>query len=197
VKLPIKLPLDAAAGFLNSRTLREKQMFIGFFVIFVLTLDYFLLIHPVGLIFMESAPKLGELNKELEELRADRRDKDAIQKKWEETRNDLTQKEQAFIAPNEIPALLEGLSKEAFASGVKITSLKPLDMPRGKAEKDYSSLPIQMSGLAGTHELGNFLARLETGKTFFRVRDMKISANPSNERKHLVELSVESLRRQA
>ena len=49
--------------------------------------------------------------------------------------------------------------------------------------------------MAGTHEFGAFLARLENGNTLFKVKDLKISSNPLNERKQLIELSMEAFKK--
>ena len=191
-----KPSFDLLADFLNSRNLREKQLLIGFVIVFIFCADYFLLLQPVLHIFSEVSPKITPLKEELKSLKEDRKNKDAIQKKWEDTKKDLAEKEKFFIAPDETPALLENLSKEALRSGVKITSLEPFDQVRsGSAKNVYTSLPIQVKAMAGTHELGTFLARLENGSTLFKVKDLKISSNPLNERKQIIELSMEAFKK--
>ena len=178
-----KPSFDFIANFLNSRNVREKQLLIGFVIVFIFCADYFVLLQPVLSIFTQVSPKVAPLKEELKGLKEDLKSKEAIQKKWEDAKKDLAEKEKFFIAPDETPALLENLSKEALRSGVKITSLEPFDQVRPASAKSvYTSLPIQVKAMAGTHELGNFLSRLETGSTLFKVKDLKISSNPLNER---------------
>ena len=190
-----KPSFDFIANFLNARNLREKQLIIGFVAVFVFSVDYFILLQPVIRIFSEVSPKMAPLKEELKVLKEDRKNKDAIQKKWEDAKKDLAEKERFFIAPDETPALLENLSKEALRSGVKITSLEPFDQVRGGGKNVYVPLPIEVKAMAGTHEFGTFLARLENGGTLFKVKDLKISSNPLNERKQLIELSMEAYKK--
>ena len=186
-----KFNIDIVANFLNSRTLREKQMIIVFGLCFVFFLDWFLVVQRFSAMFAEVSPKIAILKEERKSLKEDQKNKDAIKKKWEDAKHDLTEKEGMFIAPDETPALLEELSKLALQSGVKITSLEPFDRKSRDKALLYTALPLQMKASAGTHEFGSFLARLENGKTFFKVTDLRIASNPLNERRHSIELSME------
>jgi Tfp pilus assembly protein PilO len=195
---PPKLRLDSLATFLNSRNAREKYLLIALFGVFLLVLDYFLWLAPLFKTYGEAAPKIAPLREEVRVLKEDHKNKDAIQKRWEEVKLELAEKDKMFIAPNETPALLENLSKQAQRTGVKITSLEPFDGPKaaGPTRISYTPLPIQMKAAAGTHEFGALLSALETGSTFFKVKDLRIASNPLNERKHVIELSMEAFKRE-
>ena len=198
VKFPKWMPrFDAVASFLESRNPREKYMIVVFVGVFLLVLDYFLWLVPVFEIYNSASPKIGPLSQELKELKQDHKNKDAIHQKWEETKKMLIEKENMFIAPNGTPALLENLSKQAQKAGVKITSLEPFEMQKAASAKStYTPLPIQVKAMAGTHEFGALLSTLEAGRTFFRIRDLRISSNPLNERKHQIEMSMEAYKRE-
>ena len=200
--MPSKLPKiafpksDALAAFLNSRNAREKYMLIALFGVFLLTADYFVWLDPTCKAYIAVSPKIVPLREEMKSLREDHKNKDAIQKKWEDAKVELAEKDKMFIAPDETPALLENLSKQAQRAGVKITSLEPFDDPKGGPKGGYSPLPIQIKATAGTHELGALLSNLETGQTFFRVKDLRITSNPLNDRKHTIDLAMEAYRRE-
>ena len=195
---PFKFPripgADLAANFLNSRSVREKQLIFGFVIALGLGADLALFVQPVAGILFEFAPKLPPLRQELRELKQDTKSKDAIKKEWEDSRLALQQQQTSFISVDGAPALLEDLSKEAQRSGVKLTALKPSENAEG-GKSLYSRLPIEIKAMAGAHELGQFLSNLETGKTFFRVKDLRVTMNPQNERKHLVQLSLETYKK--
>ena len=194
--MPLKVPgIDRFANFLNSRTLREKQMIIIFGLVFIFFLDILLVIQPFAKMFTEVAPKITPLKEELKSLRDDLKNKTQIRQRWEDAKKEMEEKERSFIAPDETPALLENLSKEAQKSGVKITSLEPSDSKASGSKSLYAVLPIQVKAGAGTHELGSFLSRLQNSATFFRVADLKINTNPINERKHLIEITMEALKK--
>ena len=194
---PLRWPrMDFIAGFLNSRTLREKQMIIGFLVALLFIADYALLLSPVLSVLSSTSPKIGPLREELKGLRDDYKNREEIRKKWEDAKKDIEERNQAFIAPDETPVLLENLSKEAQRSGVKIMSLEPSEGTKSETKTFYYALPIEMKAVAGTHEFGQFLSYLESGKTFFRVKDLQVASNPQNERRHQFHLFLEAYRRE-
>jgi Tfp pilus assembly protein PilO len=186
---------DKAATFLNSRNTREKYMLIAFIGVFIFTLDYFVWLSPVIRMFGEAAPKIAPLREELKALRDDEKNKDAIRQKWQDAQKELSEKDRQFISPDETPALLENLSKLAQKAGVRLTALEPSDAPKTKKGL-YAPFPIQVKATASTHELGTFLSNLESGTTFFRIKDLRIANNPLNERKHVVEMAMEAYRRE-
>ncbi len=203
IKLPkqidsfIKAKINVAAGFLNSRNPREKVMILALAGFFIFALDVMIFVQPLIKIVSQNLPQLSALGTESKTLQEDKKNKVVIHQKWEKAVAELETKQKAFVAADEVPALLENLSKLANESSLKITSLKPIDLPVVSESKNYSSVPIQISALAGTHEFGAFLGRLESGQTFFRVKDIKISTNPMDEKRHLVELIVETYRKEA
>ena len=189
--------LDFVANFLNSRNVREKNMIVVFLIVGVFVLDYFLWLQPTLRIYGALYPQIGPLTEDLKGLKEDAKNREIILKRYEKAREDVTEKEKFFVNADETPALLENLSQKAQRSGVKITTLEPMDAVKSAgANALYVALPIQIKATAGTHELGAFLSELETQKPFFRVRDLKISSNPLNERKHQIEMSMEIYRRE-
>ena len=165
----------------------------------IIVLDSFLLINPVIGVVMSTSPKLAVMKRQLQGLKDDHRNKPLIEQTWEATKKRLTEAESRLVASNELPALLENLSTLAQDSGVKIISLKPIETV-AKTEKAqeirrYHSIPIEISALSGTHELGKLLSKLESGPTFFRVTDIKITANSADIRRHSIQLGLETFGR--
>lgn len=193
----IKTQANTAAGFLNSRNPREKVMILALVGFLILTLDVMIFVQPLIKIVSRNLPQLSVLGAEAKTLQEDKKNKVMIHQKWEFSEVEIEDKQKTFVGPDEVPALLENLSKLANESSLKITSLKPIELPTVSETKSYSSVPIQISALAGTHEFGAFLGRLESGQTFFRVKDIKIAVNPMDEKRHLVELMIETYRKDA
>ena len=77
-------------------------------------------------------------------LRDDKKNAALIGKNWKGLKSRLAEAEKRFIAPSEIPSLLEQLSVMARDSGVRLISLKPV------AAEDtgyYSRVPIRIQAL--------------------------------------------------
>ncbi len=181
-------------SFINSRTPREKKMLIILVAGLVLFVDYWAFILPVTFFSQKTFPRLVAVKEEARSLREDRKNKAQIEKSWEDLKKEMEVLEKGLIARDEIPGLLESLSKEAQKAGLKITSLKPLEI-NGSDQGLYVKIPIAIHAIAGSHELGSFLERLEGGMTFFRIRDLHIQGNPADVKRHLVEMQLEAFQR--
>lgn len=182
--------LEKLNTFLESREEKQKNLIVGAFFIFVLLADFFLLVQPVILVFTGTIPELVVQKQKLSDLREDIKNAPDIEKQWEDTRQKLAETEKQFIPKGEIPSLLESLSKLAQESRVKIVTLKPLEP--SDAGSGLLKIPIYISAVAGAHDLGKFLAFLEGGNTFFKVIDLRIAANASDDHRHAIELSIEA-----
>jgi Tfp pilus assembly protein PilO len=186
--------VDAGIEALNKRNPREKYMLMAMMGVAFFVVDYFIWIQPVFRVHNEAAPKIAPLREELRQVREDLKNKDAIHAAYDTAKDALTQRSLMFVSADETPALLENLSALAQKTGLKITSLEPLD-EKASAKSGYKTVPISLKAGAGTHELGNFLAKLESGATFFRVKDLRVAANASEPKRHTIEIQMEAMRR--
>ena len=190
----IQLSRESLINFINSKNPREKKMIIILGIMFLFFADYWLLLTPVTRFFTTTMSKKVTLEREVEGLVHDEKNRLVIQKSLEVAQQNLIVQEASFVTAQEVPFLLESLSNLASESGVKILSVKPQDNSKQVDKGQYSPLPIRIQGLAGTHEFGTFLARLESNRIFFKVKSVRISENPASPRRHMVELEVDAYR---
>ena len=197
----IKLWLILLNRFITERNSREKQMIIALGLCGIIFFDYWVLINPVVRTYMEIISKTGPLEDELKGLKDDRKNEKFIEKNWNQAKTNLETVEKRFIGVDGMPTFLENLSKLALDSGVKVMSLQPQESPNKDAKKTainpYGSVLIHMSAIGGTYEFGKFLSWLENNPTFIKVKDIKISSNASDDRRHALELDIEAHRKEA
>ena len=148
--------LEKLNAFLESREERQKNAIVGVFFMIVLLADFFLLVRPVIEVFTRTIPELAVQKQTLLDLREDIKNADGIEKQWESSRQKLAETEKQFIPKGEIPSLLESLSKLAQEAQVRIITIKPLEPT--DAGSDLLRIPIYLSAVAGTHDLGRFLS---------------------------------------
>src|SRR3989338_6461538 len=100
--------------------------------------------------------------------------------------------EKTLPAEQEIPSLLETLSRMAKSSNIKISALTPVSGSGkgGETTHTYREIPILISAKSGYHELGQFLSAMENSDRFMKVVDIDIRANNTTPRKHDVELLI-------
>lgn len=186
---------EHAITFFNSRQPREKKLLLVLGAALLIFLDYFVIILPVAGIFSSTGTALNQVRQELTTLKDDEKNKQLIEQNFIETALQFEASEKIFVLADKFSVLLENLSKLAGTSGVKIVSLNPQEASKEDAEKPMAPVLIEISALAGTHDLGKFLTKLESDPVFFKVRELTISENTADPRKHAVNLKLEVFRR--
>jgi len=118
--------------------------------------------------------------------------RDNLKKKVREYNEKIELYEKKLPAQQEIPSLLEDLSKMAKNANTTIIEIMPVTLKLQEERKGavYQEIPILITAKSGYHELGYFLNNLEDGNRFMKVVDIGIKANAASPNKHDVELMV-------
>jgi len=110
-----------------------------------------------------------------------------------------------FPPEEALPSTIKTLSDLATQSGVKIQTIfpqragNPLELPKkdkpvagapAKLPDLYTEIPIQIDAVAGFHELGTFLSRVESGAQPMQLRSLRIEATPSDIKRHDVKIVI-------
>lgn len=194
LKMPggIKDFIDKTANFINERTPQEKKMILILGVCVIMALDYWIVLKPIITSFSKNTPLINELKKEVKTHKEDKKNERIIKKDWQAVREKLDGMEKSFISTDEIPVLLENLSRLASEAQVRIISLKPMETQKGDRTGPYKRTPIKIEASASTHAFGNFLSKLETGTAFYRVTNLRISGNDAGGASHVMDLELEA-----
>lgn len=174
---------------------KHKNLAIGLILVFILLIDLFLLLGPQASILVKINHKAGALNRDLKLAKKDI----AAQKDFENKLVLLNQKIKEFgatVTPEEeLPMVLESISRTANQTFVKITQLKPLKEEKVAVLKSengtYYKIPILIDTQCGYHSLGKFLNELESGPVLMKIVGLEITSNPANIERHLARLSVQ------
>jgi len=118
----------------------------------------------------------------------------------------LTQKiqsAQTVLPPEEeMPTLIEFLSDLAGQTGVKIKSIYPQRIlegvgvissssetpPAAETSQLYKEIPIQIDAIAGYHQLGTFLSRVESNARPMQLKTLRITNNPKEHLRHAMKV---------
>lgn len=193
-----KFSYEPLVVFWNTRSAREKNMILALLFLVILFVDYSLLIRPVQGFYANTLPKLGEVKRELRTLREDSKNKEKIQSGWESAKVSLAEQEKKFIDWDEISFLIQRLSETAASCGIKVAAIQPSDIQHSAGAKGgYVAISVELTAFGGTHELGRFLEKIETGPLFLKVVQIEIKENPADPRRHSVRLKIQSFRKSA
>jgi len=136
--------------------------------------------------------KVGKTNQDLKSAMSDISMIEKYKSNIEAYKAKVERYEKTLPAEQEIPSLLETLSRMAKSSNIKISALTPVSGSGkgGETTHTYREIPILISAKSGYHELGQFLSAMENSDRFMKVVDIDIRANNTTPRKHDVELLI-------
>jgi Tfp pilus assembly protein PilO len=78
---------------------------------------------------------------------------------------------------------------------VKILTITPSDLKpvdQGKKEVYYYEMPVLITAKSGYHELGGFIAEIETEKRFITIEGLKLEYNKSTPLRHNVNMTLKT-----
>jgi Tfp pilus assembly protein PilO len=125
-----------------------------------------------------------------------------LQREQEELTEAMRSLRTVMPAEQELASIIEQVSAMATHAGVKIQTIFPqrslesfkvvagLDEKRPQQSKLFKEIPIQINALAGYHQLGAFLNRVEQGKQPMYLKSLRITTNPKELRRHTVEVVI-------
>lgn len=98
------------------------------------------------------------------------------------------------IFPEQVPFVLENISRIAREQSVQIDQLMPVKESQAQLLKTdemvYFSLPVMIRGQGGYHAVGRFFNGIEREAIFMDVKDFEIIQNPMNPRMHTLRAMI-------
>ena len=183
MKAPVKLPFA-----LPKITEKNKYYALGGILFSIFLLDYFLVMQPQITTLTKLNSGIGVLVKDVKETREDipkihmyQADALRLQDEMEVLANKIPPKE-------ELPYVLERISRISNESGVRISQMMPLrdreKMVLSNEDGKYYSLPLLISAHGGYHNIGRFLNKIEVDDIFMSVGDFNIAESSDDQIRH-------------
>ena len=166
-------------------------------LVVVLVVDYFLLMQFQFSNLRSLNPKLHTLEQELKTTRNNIKEMNAFQNqikllnvKGQDINSQIKSKE-------EIPLILENISRLASKYGVVIDEIVPNttneEIIMKNNDGQYLSIPVKVLAYSGYHNLGRFLNQLENEEKFFTISDFSITGNSQDTVHHVISLTLRAL----
>ena len=176
---------------------KYRYYLFGGALVLVFLLNYFICLGPLLGSLNAMGTKITELKQNLQGVKNDIARIDLNRAQLEKIRSQINEVKIKIRTKQEVPLILEDISRVANQFGVKIDQLMPLkdqqEVLAKNASIKYSSLPILIQSRSAYHDLGRFLAQLESDKTFYNMSSFSIMANPKETSHHTVQLTVKSV----
>ncbi|MDD3374850.1 MAG: type 4a pilus biogenesis protein PilO [Candidatus Omnitrophica bacterium] len=184
-KIPFEIPEMAE---------KMKYYLLAGLVVFILFFDYVLFMRFQINALKSISPKNIELSENLKELKRNLENMPHYQKEVSRLREKLVRVDASVLSREEIPMMLEKISRLAIAAGVQIDQIMPLkDSQELVLEREgakYFALPIYVKGQGGYHAIGELFSRIEGDQIFMNIEDFDIMQNSAHLRNHIFKIAI-------
>lgn len=169
---------------------------LGGVLLLVFLADYFLLLRPLLGSVNKLSSQTSELKHNLEDAKTDIARIGQNRDQLEKIRNQVNEVKVKIRSAQEVPLILEDISRIASENGVKIDQLMPLKDQKVLLAKqkdvEYYALPIMVQARSPYHELGRWLAQLENEKVFYGIGNLSIMTNQKDTMRHQVQITLKA-----
>lgn len=186
---------EKISEFLKNAGNRTKYMIFGGILLFIFLLDYFLIMSPQLSTLVKVSTKISTLAADIERTKNDMIRLPQYKTDIEKLKNELALLEQSIQPKEAVPIILERISQQAIADGVKVDQITPgqnQEMLLEKDGKQYFSLLISMEARCGYHNFGRFINHLENDSIVFWP-DNILMTNVGEQRTNLVKLTLQTI----
>lgn len=196
-----KINLKDSADWLFS--FKDNIKVVTGVLIVLFLLDTAILLRLQLLPLMRLFSKAGRLKTDIKQAKDDIKFSSTYKNKLVDLRAQLLDSEKKVILEEGLPNMLEQVSKYADMSSVKILKMKPsigkqktIKMPGlqsvpGETDPEFYRQSVSLTVNAGFHQLGCFLALLESSKIFFGIQSLEIQGNEQEPERQMVTLVLE------
>lgn len=170
---------------------------LGGALLLVFLLNYFLLLRPLLGSLNKVNTQISELQHNLADVKTDIARVDQNRKQLESIRNQVNEVKVKIRSAQEVPGILEDISRIATANGIKIEQLMPLKDQKVLLAKqkdvEYYALPILIQARSAYHDLGRCLEQLEQERIFYGLGNMSVVANPKDTMRHQIQFTIKAV----
>ncbi|MCA9401760.1 MAG: type 4a pilus biogenesis protein PilO [Candidatus Omnitrophica bacterium] len=183
--------IEKLKPYLDKIDNRNKTYILIGVLVSIVIFDFTLLLWPQISTLSKIGPEITKLETDLEQTRNDILRMNQYQKQVEEYREKLKIVEKKILSKEEIPIILEKISRLAIENGVVIEQIVPgtdsAELILESGGKNYFSLPIRIQADSGYHQFGRFLNQIEREEINMKVGDFTI-ASRMDMKEHAVEM---------
>lgn len=192
----MSLKLDPITDQLKKLDPKYHYYILGGALLFVFLVNYYLLLKPLLGSINKVNSQISEIRHNIQDVRNDIVRVGQNRDQLEKIRNQVNEVKVKIRSAQEVPVILEDISRIASEYGVKIDQLMPLKDQKVLLAKqkdvEYYALPILVQARSPYHDLGRWLAQLEQEKIFYSVGSLSILTNPKDTMRQQIQITVKA-----
>lgn len=173
---------------------KHAKLILGIAAALLFLLDFSLIMKPQLKWLKDLNPKLSELKTNIEQTRRDTALVKQIEEASQGSRKKMSDIEKRVPQEEDIPMVLQDISKAANDSMIKILQIRPMKEEKEVALKtqsgQYYRIPISIEAKGSYHLFGKFLSTLENSEIFMSVNTLEITSSDKDFKNHNINLVI-------
>ena len=173
---------------------KNPYYMLGGILLVIFLLDYFLIVQFQFSNLRSINPKISAKSQEFREAKKNIEQLGQYNQQVKDLKEKRNQVSYRVKSKDEIPLILEHISRIANKNNVKVEQMMPITSSQKEVLKNnegkYFSVPISVEAVSSYHDLGRFLYDLEFGEEFLSISNFTISANPADTAHHFVYFTI-------
>jgi Tfp pilus assembly protein PilO len=190
----MKIDLNKILEIFNGLNEHVRYSIFGFFVLLVVLSDVFFLVLPQCGSIVDVNNQIKQLSQDTAQVLNDKQRIDQLKNNLEQTRLTLDAMNAKVRPLQEVPAILDAISRIANKYDVKIDQLIPQKQVQESLTQSedghYYALPIAIQARCGYHMFGRFLNKLENSDLYFSLKDLIIQDDEKDLQMHSFTLTI-------
>ncbi len=158
----------------------EKTLYyiFGGVLVFVLILDYLILMRPQINALTRASSQISVLQQEISTTENHLLRLNNYRDEIKKLKEDIERSQFRIRSREEVAVILERISRLANEYNIKIDQIKPETGSQKSllksSDREYFNLPFSFQGSCDFHQFGKFLAKLEQDEIFFKAASFNI-----------------------
>ena len=191
---PMKFDIQPLIERFNGLDIRARYAVFAACVLAAAGLDYAFIIRAQMHGLEKTDRDIQTVSTDLEHVKADIQRVRQIKQGLETSRSQLQTLNDKIHPVQEVPLILEDISRTANEFHVNIDQLTPLKEAQEAlvtaADAKYYALPIVIGARSGYHMFGHFLNKLESGNLLFIMKDLHMEGGGGKDGNNLTVQAV-------
>jgi len=176
---------------------KQRYMAFGAILLVIFLLDYFLLMSPQINKLIKIGTDVSTTKVDIEKARNDIAREGQYRAEVSDLRKEVKEANLTVKSKDELPLVLERISRAASANGVKIDQIIPnSDDQEVVVENDginYIAMPIFVQARSGYHDFGRFINQLESGDVLLLVGSYTMQDSPNDVDYHEIQMILNAI----
>ncbi len=190
----MKINIEDIISKFNELDIKARYAALAVILVLVFLLDYFLIMNFQLKFLQNSNAEINTLSADTARVQADKQRVHQMRQGLESSRTQLKAMNVKIRSVEEVPSILDDISRLANEVGVKIDQLVPrkenqetlITSPEG----NFYALPINIQAHGGYHPWGRFLNRLEGSNLYFSLSDLRIVGDAKDRNNQLITATI-------